>query len=97
MKTQLPVKISNRALEEILLIKNNKGIPVEYGLRLIADASGCSEVNFRIGFDKCAEDDDEYEIAGFKVYIKKKDFMYLLGVSLDYLETGETQGFTFVK
>ena len=97
MKVQLPVSISAKALEEITLIKNNKSIPEEYGLRLIADASGCSEVSFRIGFDKKADDDEEYAIDDLKVYIKKKDFMYLLGVSLDFVETGETQGFTFDK
>lgn len=97
MKAQLPVRISEKAFEEISLIKKNKSIPEEYGLRLIADASGCSEVNFRIGFDKENEGDDVYELNEIKVYIKKKDFMYLLGVTLDFVETGETQGFTFSK
>lgn len=97
MKLHLPIQITERALGEILTIKLTKGIPQEYGLRLIADASGCSDVGFRIGFDKEDENDELYELEGVRVLIKKKDFMYLVGVTLDFIETGEARGFTFVK
>lgn len=97
MKLHLPIEISDRALSEILLIKSSKGIPQEYGLRLIAEASGCSDVGFRIGFDKKEENDEVYDLEGVMVLIKKKDFMYLVGVILDFVETGEARGFTFLK
>lgn len=95
MKLELPLNITSRAFSEIEKIKNTKGIPQEYGLRIIADATGCSDVGFRIGFDKKKEDDEEYAKDGISIFIKKKEFMFLVGVTLDFIESGETQGFTF--
>lgn len=91
----LPVNISERAKEEIILIKKNKNIPDEYGLRITLDAAGCSGVNYRIGFDKKGEGDDEFELDGVPVFIKRKDFMYLVGVSLDFVEDESQKGFLF--
>lgn len=92
---KLPVNISERAKEEIILIKKNKNIPAEYGLRITLDALGCSGVNYRIGFDKKNDDDDEYKLDDIPVYIKRKDFMYLAGVSLDFVEDEFQKGFLF--
>lgn len=92
---KLPVSISERAREEIILIKKNKNIPAEYGLRITLDAAGCSGVNYRIGFDNKTADDDEYELSGVPIFIKRKDFMYLVGVSLDFVEDESQKGFLF--
>lgn len=92
---KLPLEISDRAKSEILLIKENKNIPAEYGLRITLDASGCAGVNYRIGFDKKSDEDDEFAMDGLPIFIKRKDFMYLAGVALDFIENESERGFVF--
>ena len=51
-----PIKITSRAVEEIINILKTKGIPQEYLLRVsIKGGHGCSGVNFTLGFDKKKE------------------------------------------
>lgn len=92
---ELPVDITERAKKEITHIKDNKNIPAEYGLRITLDASGCSGVNYRLGFDKLTEGDDTFLIGDLPVYVKRKDFMYLVGVTLDFVESDSEKGFVF--
>lgn len=93
----LPIKITDRAWTEILNIRENKGIPEGYGLRITLDASGCAGVNYRIGFDTSNEEDQSYSKDDLSIYIKKKDFMFLIGLKLDYVSQEDIVGFTFLK
>lgn len=91
----IPVKISNEALAEIKSIKTNKGIPEHYHLRIKAAGSGCSGVNFSLGFDEIREGDQTFELEGITVIIEKKQFMYLIGQEVGFLENESTRGFFF--
>jgi Iron-sulfur cluster assembly accessory protein len=93
----IPVEISNKALEEVKKIKGTKGIPVDYFLRIGVRGGGCSGADFYIGFDQEKETDKRFEVEGVSVLIERKDFMYLLGVRLNYVDDIDQQGFDFEK
>lgn len=91
-----PVTISDRACQEIRSIMQTKGIPPEYGLRVgVRGASGCG-VSLMIGFDKQKATDLVYDIKGIPVYVDKKHTMFLMGKQVDFVDTSEGRGFTFI-
>ncbi len=94
----IPVEISNKAIAEIENIFKNKNIPDDYGLRLtVKGGMGCAGVNPSLGFDKKKEDDLEYQVASFKVYIRKGELMYLIGKMVDFYEGSDARGFLFTE
>ncbi len=97
MKLENPVKIREKALEEIKLIMEKKGIPKEYGLRVGIKSAGCSGMGFLLGFDKQKDSDEEYGIDGVKIFIDKRHTMYVLGLEVDFYEGSDTRGFTFIN
>ena len=91
-----PIKITSRAVEEILNILETKGITEEYSLRVsIKGGHGCSGINFTLGFDKRKELDTVSMISGIKVLIQKSEVMFLIGQEIDFHEGIDTRGFIF--
>jgi len=93
--TELPIKITPRAKEEVLAIMSGKSIPKGYGLRIGVRGGGCSGVSFIVGFDKPKEKDDIYELGDFQVMIEKRHTLYLVGLEVDYVDTATERGFSF--
>jgi len=93
--SDLPFHITATALEEIKNIMQNKGIPQDYGLRIGIRGGGCG-ASFLIGFDKQKESDETYYLQDVLIYVDKKHLMYVVGISIDFEETQEGRGFTFV-
>ena len=92
----LPLKITDSAQSEIREIKNTKGIPVDYHLRIGVKGSGCAGVNYYVGFDTSKEQDKTFDLNGIKIIVAKKDFMHLIGVTLDFIEHHDERGFDFI-
>lgn len=90
-----PVTISDRALEEIRKIMQNKNIPEDYGLRVGVKGGGCG-FSLIIGFDKKKTSDLTYKIGDITVYLDKKHTMYLIGKQVDFYEGADAKGFMFV-
>ncbi|MFW5726280.1 MAG: HesB/IscA family protein [bacterium] len=93
----LPIKISDKALQEIKNTITTKNIPADYGLRVGIKGGGCAGVSYVLGFDKKASGDAEFELEGVQVYVAKKDTMFLIGMEVDFYEGNEARGFTFIK
>ena len=91
----LPLKITDKALQEIIKIKTTKQIPEEYGLRIGIKGAGCAGVSYLLGFDKFAQDDGAFDLDGIKIFISKKHTMYVIGLVLDFYEGPESRGFMF--
>jgi iron-sulfur cluster assembly protein len=91
-----PIHITSQAALEIKKIMATKGIPSDYGLRLGIKGGGCG-ASLIIGFDKKKESDQEYIIESIPVYIDKKHTMYLVGKQVDFVETDQGRGFTFIE
>ncbi len=92
-----PVKLSDRASEEVRKIMQTKNIPEGYGLRIgVRGGSGCGGAQLIIGFDKQKESDLAYTINGIPVYVDKKHTMYVIGKEVDWVENETERGFTFI-
>lgn len=95
-----PIKITTKAASEIKSIRETKGIPENYNLRVgMQSASGCGSMgmSFLLGFDEKSDGDDHYNIEGVEVLIDKKHMMYVMGVEIDFISTSDTNGFVFKK
>ncbi len=95
MKDIIPVTFTDLASVEINKIFEHKNIPIGYGLRVGVKGSGCAGTNFLLGFDLKKKNDLAYEAHGFKVFVDKKDMLYLLGLEVDYVTNNDSTGFTF--
>jgi len=94
----IPITLTSVAIDEVKYIMANKNIPAEYGLRIGVRGTGCSgSTSFLLGFDKPKPLDDCYIVDGIPIYIEKKHTMYLIGLQVDFQETSEGRGFTFVN
>lgn len=92
-----PVTISAKAAEEIRRIMETKNIPEGYRLRVgVRGGGGCGGASFVLGFDTKKESDLEYEFNHIPVLIDKRHTLYLIGKEVDYVASGDAQGFTFV-
>ena len=93
----IPVDITEKAHQEIITIKNTKGIPEDYYLRIGVRGGGCAGVDYYVGFDTEKDTDKMYDLGSVKILIEKKDFMHLIGVKLDFVEYEDERGFEFNK
>ena len=91
----IPVTITDRALEEIHKIRNTKKIPAEYGLRIGIKGGGCASVTYLLGFDIATNVDGTFDVDGLPVHISKKHTMYVVGLTLDFYEEDDARGFMF--
>jgi len=92
-----PVKISQRAAEEVRKIMQTKNIPEGYGLRIgVRGGHGCGGAQLIIGFDKQKDSDLAYTVGDIPMYVDKKHTMYVIGKEVDWVDGETERGFTFV-
>ncbi len=93
-----PIEITEQALAEINYIRQNKGIPPKYGLRVMVEGGGgCGGANFRLGFDTLREGDQQYQIGELPIFYEKRQLLYLLGLQIAFEERETERGFVFLK
>lgn len=90
-----PITISEKAAAEIKKIMQTKGIPNDYGLRVGVRGGGCG-VALMVGFDKKKPTDLTYQINSITVHIDKKHTIYITGKQVDFIESEQGRGFTFI-
>lgn len=93
----IPIQITPKAEAEIKHIMATKNIPEDYFLRVGVKGGGCGGMSYALGFDKAKPEDQQFEIAGIPVVIEKKHYMFLMGMQVDFFESDEARGFTFVN
>ena len=92
-----PVKLSDRAAEEVRKIMLTKNIPEGYGLRIgVRGGHGCGGAQLIIGFDKQKDGDLTYTINNIPIYVDKKHTMYVIGKEVDWVENETERGFMFL-
>lgn len=63
-------------------------------LRVAIEGGGCSGFQYGLGFDRGAQEGDhEFELGGVKVVVDPFSAPYLMGATVDYLETIQESGF----
>lgn len=93
----IPVRITEKALEEICRIRENKKIPEEYGLRIGIKGGGCAGISYLLGFDTASKEDGTFDLCGLPIHISKKHTMHLIGLTLDFYEGPDARGFMFSR
>lgn len=90
-----PVSLTAGALRELERIRNEQDISSEYGLRIGVKGGGCSGFSYILGFDVQKENDEVFELGGFRVFMEKAHGIYLLGMEIDWEDGLNNRGFSF--
>jgi iron-sulfur cluster assembly protein len=92
---QAPIRLTERASQEIAKIMATKDIPAGFGLRVGVRGGGCSGMSYILGFDKQREHDLAFDIEDVKLYLDRRHGLYLMGTTIDYHDGLHARGFTF--
>jgi iron-sulfur cluster assembly accessory protein len=88
------VEVTGTAAERIKQLLDKEGKVATHGLRLKVVGGGCSGLQYQLSFDQAAgENDTAIERAGIKVIVDEKSALYLMGTTLDYVDTLMESGF----
>jgi iron-sulfur cluster assembly accessory protein len=67
----------------------------DLALRIAVQPGGCSGMRYQLFFDDRSLDGDEtHDFGGVKVVVDKMSVPYLMGATIDFVDTIEKQGFT---
>ena len=90
-----PIILTAGAIKAVKNIETEQDIPEGYKLRIGVKGGGCSGFSYVLGFDKPTEKDDVFIIEGIEVLIEKTHFMYLMGMTIDWVDGLNNRGFSF--
>lgn len=83
-------EVAAEKIKEVLAAEGKAGC----GIRIFRIEAGCCGPSFGMDIDEKAEEADEViEKNGLKVFMDRETFMTLSGMSLDFIDDGERQGF----
>ncbi len=88
------ISLTENAAEQIQKVQNEANALEQY-LRIDVVDGGCSGHQYRLGFDKPHEGDEQFESHGVSVLVNKTSAEILDGVEIDYVENLEGSTFTF--
>ncbi|WP_143307320.1 HesB/IscA family protein [Chitinophaga vietnamensis] len=89
----IPIRLTDNAVNVLKKLLEG-GTEAPY-LRVGVKGGGCSGMAYMLGFDAKQADDEQFEIAGIPVIMKKAHAMHLMGIEIDYRQEADTQGFVF--
>ena len=90
------ITITEKALNEILRIRQSNSIPENYGLRVGVKGGGCSGLTYTLNFVENQKDGDTIiESENVKLFIDGKSLFYLMGTQLDFSDGLNGKGFLF--
>lgn len=90
-----PVKLTERAANQILKIRENENLDEELYLRVAVEGGGCSGLSYKLGFDIRTDDDEIIKSQDLEIVIDEKHIIYLDGIVIDYPDGLDARGFTF--
>lgn len=92
------IHVTDKAKEQISILRNAEGHPVDSNIRVSVKGGGCSGLMYDLSFDsQISEKDDVFEDKGVKVVVDRKSLLYLLGTTLDFSDGLNGNGFQFVN
>ena len=91
-----PLNFTDSAAYKVKVLIDEEGNP-DLKLRVFVTGGGCSGFQYRMGFDKNFNDqnDQMFEFDGLKVFIDKQSLLYMEGAEVDYIEGLHGAGFKF--
>jgi iron-sulfur cluster assembly accessory protein len=99
IKTFAPLKIEERAVEEIKRVLEEQSMPIEsHALRVGVSGGGCSGFQYALNFVKAeeiSEEDVEIEIQGLRIVVDHRSQPYLAGTEIGFQDGLQGRGFVF--
>jgi len=88
------VLLSDAAAEKVRVLLEQEGT-TDLNLRVAVQPGGCSGLRYQLFFDDRHIDGDQVTTYGtFGVVVDRMSVPYLMGASIDFVDTIEKQGFT---
>jgi iron-sulfur cluster assembly protein len=88
------IEVTESAAARIRELLDRDGKNDTHGLRMKVVGGGCSGLQYQLSFDdQHGENDHVVESHGVKVFVDEKSALYLVGVSLDFVDTLQETGF----
>ncbi len=85
--------VSDIAVERIKEVLEAEGKP-GWGLRIFMVEGGCCGPSYGMDIDeKAIETDEVIEKNGLRIFMDRETFVNLSGMTLDFIDDGERQGF----
>jgi iron-sulfur cluster assembly protein len=93
----MALALTEKAATQVRKLLKEQNLENVY-LRMGVKGGGCSGLSYSLEFDsEVGKHDKKFEIDGVPVVCDVKSYLYLNGITLDYVTEGLTGGFTFVN
>jgi iron-sulfur cluster assembly protein len=88
------ITVTEPAVERIHDLLDKEGKLATHGLRMKVIGGGCSGLRYELAFDDRVTDaDTEVDASGVRVIVDDKSALYLVGTTLDFVDTLQETGF----
>ena len=88
------IEVTEAAGQRIHHLLDKDGRLDSHGLRMKVVGGGCSGLRYELVFDdEVKEVDSEIEAHGVKIIVDEKSALYLMGTTLDFVDTLNESGF----
>jgi iron-sulfur cluster assembly protein len=92
------IEVTPPAAERIRALLDKEGKLDSHGLRLKVVGGGCSGLRYELAFDeRVNENDTELEFGDVRVIVDEKSALYLVGTTLDFVDTLQESGFKMIN
>ena len=92
----IQLTLTPQAAEQVRKVFEAEQAPATAGLRVGVMPGGCSGFKYALNVeDQPAEDDSVIESEGVRLFVDSFSGQYLSGVTIDYMVTMQSSGFTF--
>lgn len=92
------LEVTKPAAERIRALLDKEGKLDSHALRLKVVGGGCSGLRYELAFDeRVNENDTELESGGVRVLVDEKSALYLVGTTLDFVDTLQESGFKMIN
>ena len=88
------IQVTDSARDHLRTLLDDEGKLATHGLRMKVVGGGCSGLRYELSFDdERRETDTEVEAGDVKVILDEKSALYLVGTTLDFVDTLQESGF----
>jgi iron-sulfur cluster assembly accessory protein len=88
------IEVTEPAAARIRALLQKEGKAATHALRMKVVGGGCSGLRYDLAFDdRVREDDTEIEAHGVRLVVDEKSALYLVGTTLDFVDTLNETGF----
>ena len=92
------IEVTNAAEDRIRQLLSRDGKLESHGLRLKVVGGGCSGLRYELSFDDAvSEIDTTLESGDVKVIVDEKSALYLVGTTLDFVDSLQESGFKMLN